>query len=65
MKMLIQLVRKILHLSGKSQGRVRELQKPRAVATMRKLNFEANTHSLHLVLQCTGFEKSLEFLKKS
>ena len=34
MKLLIQLVREILHLSGKSQGKVREFQTPMAVATM-------------------------------
>ena len=34
MKLLIQLVREILHLSGKSQGNVREFQTPMAVATM-------------------------------
>ena len=33
-KLLIQLVREILHLSGKSQGKVREFQAPMAVATM-------------------------------
>ena len=38
MKLLIQLVREILHLSGKSQGKVREFQTPMAVATMRLLN---------------------------
>ena len=34
MKLLIQLVGEILHLSGKSQGKVREFQIPMAVATM-------------------------------
>ena len=34
MKLLIQLVRRILHLSGKSQGIVREVQKLPAVASM-------------------------------
>ena len=34
MKLLIQLVREILHLSGKSQGKVTEFQTPMAVATM-------------------------------
>ena len=34
MKLLIQLVGEILHLSGKSQGKVREFQTPMAVATM-------------------------------
>ena len=34
MKLLIQLVREILHLSGKSQGKVGEFQTPMAVATM-------------------------------
>ena len=34
MKLLIQLVREILHLSGKIQGKVREFQTPMAVATM-------------------------------
>ena len=34
MKLLIQLVREILHLSGKSQGKVREFQTPMVVATM-------------------------------
>ena len=37
MKLLIQLVREILHLSGKSQGKVREFQTPMAVATMDKV----------------------------
>ena len=35
MQLLIQLIREILHLfSVKSQGKVREFQKPLAVATM-------------------------------
>ena len=34
MKFLIKLVREILHLSGKIQGKVREFQKPLAIATM-------------------------------
>ena len=46
-----QLVGEILHLSD---GKVREFQKPRAVATMRILNFETSIHSPHLGLQCTG-----------
>ena len=33
-EIVIQLVREILHLSGKSQGKVREFQKPLAVAAM-------------------------------
>ena len=37
MKLLIQLVREISHLSGKSQGKVREFQTPMAVATMQSL----------------------------
>ena len=36
MKLLIQLVRGILHLSGKCQVKVREFQTPMAVATMYK-----------------------------
>ena len=32
--LFILLVREILHLSGKGQGRVKEFQKPLAVATM-------------------------------
>ena len=39
MKLLIQLVREILHLSGKSQGKVREFQTPMAVATMINISF--------------------------
>ena len=32
--LLIQLAREVLHLSGKSQGKVMEFQKPLALATM-------------------------------
>ena len=45
MKLLIQLVREILHLSGKSQGKVREFQTPMAVATMNILSATCKTFS--------------------
>ena len=46
-EMLIQLVREILHLSGKSQGKVREFQTPMAVATMFEyvLKFRCDTYN--------------------
>ena len=54
MKLLIQLVREILHLSGKSQGKVREFQKPMAVATMYKLRLifedEAEKRKMRLLI---------------
>ena len=46
-KLLIQLVREILHLSGKSQGKVREFQTPMAVATML-----SQSESMQLVQLC-------------
>ena len=36
--LFIPLVREILHLSGKGQGKVKEFQKPLAVATMLTLH---------------------------
>ena len=48
MKLLIQLVREILHLSGKSQGNVREFPKPLAVAAMKRYH---GARYLHLFRQ--------------
>ena len=38
LNLFIPLVRKILHLLGKGQGKVKEFQKPLAVATMLTLH---------------------------
>ena len=38
LNLFIPLVREILHLSGKGQGKVKEFQKPLAVATMLTLH---------------------------
>ena len=63
MKLLIQLVREILHLSGKSQGKVREFQTPMAVATMLILCSTICVHSAtrHNILE-NVVSRALNFL---
>ena len=58
--MLIQLVREILHLSGKSQGKVREFQTPMAVATMIRVSV-----CEHIKFEGFGGKRALGFLLKS